>query len=344
MISAQEPPKKKFPLRDIITVIITIALFAFIFRLVDWNEALSAIKSARWYIIPLILVVVGISYLSLGYGFIIACNVFGLKIPKKLLFQMAIISSVLNNVTPGAGVPAYSFRIYVAKQSGQSGSHMLAASVFHSFWYTLLLYAAMLIGVVYLSLSPDSPQRQYFFILIPIASIPLLIATVLVLWGRVRHFILTLVQKIILKLTKKDLGPALEKFHEAMDLGVKSMKSHPREFRNMLLLIALDWVLVMLAEWLCFYAFGRVVPLLTLVTGVSISAFIGIVSMLPGGMGAQEATISGLYAYFGIPFSTTAISAVLFRLLYSFVPAAVSILAMLPLIRKIQKSQLKPEE
>ncbi len=330
--------KKKLPIKDIILAILTIALFAILIRFVNWHDVSLALKSAKWYILPLILITSAGSYIALGYGFYIATRLFGINIERKALFQLAVFSSVINNVTPGAGVPSYSFRVYMARQAGQSGSHMLAASVFHSFWYTVILYVCMVVGIINLSLSPASPHKQFFLLLMPIAVIPLIIASILVLASKVRHGLFAFIKNLTFKLTRKDISETLDKFDEALDLGTLSIKENPRAFRKMLIFIAIDWLMVMVTEWLCFFAFSTVVSPLTLITGVSISQFIGIASMLPGGLGAQETTIAGIYTFFGIPFSKTVISAILFRLMYTLIPAAVTILALWPLLKTLRKS------
>jgi uncharacterized protein (TIRG00374 family) len=63
----------------------------------------------------------------------------------------------------------------------------------------------------------------------------------------------------------------------------------------------------------------------TLITGFSLGITAGFVSMVPGGLGVQEGSLAGIYALFGIPIGTAVLAAILFRIVYYFVPFLVSL-------------------
>ncbi|MEI2691160.1 MAG: lysylphosphatidylglycerol synthase domain-containing protein [Anaerolineae bacterium] len=58
--------------------------------------------------------------------------------------------------------------------------------------------------------------------------------------------------------------------------------------------------------------------------------------MAPGGLGVQEGSMSGIYALFGVPFQQAVLAAILFRVLYYFVPYLFSLSLYRRLLRRVQ--------
>ncbi len=70
----------------------------------------------------------------------------------------------------------------------------------------------------------------------------------------------------------------------------------------------------------CFKALAITVHLGVLITGFNFGVTLTVISFIPGDLGVQEASIAGILAIFGVPFSQGVLGAVLFRVLYYFVP------------------------
>jgi len=70
----------------------------------------------------------------------------------------------------------------------------------------------------------------------------------------------------------------------------------------------------------CFKALAIPVHLGVLITGFNFGITLTVISLIPGDIGVQEASIAGILAIFGIPFSQGVIGAILFRVVYYFVP------------------------
>jgi len=70
----------------------------------------------------------------------------------------------------------------------------------------------------------------------------------------------------------------------------------------------------------CFKALGIPVHLGVLITGFNFGITLTVISFIPGDLGVQEASIAGVLAIFGVPFSQGVLAAILFRVLYYFVP------------------------
>ena len=90
-------------------------------------------------------------------------------------------------------------------------------------------------------------------------------------------------------------------------------------------LTVLDWVAVLFAFWLCLEAVGLSVGPRVLIAGFAIGMNVGVVSLVPGGLGVQEGSQAAVLALFGIPFGPALLASVLFRFVYFLVPFIVSL-------------------
>ena len=61
------------------------------------------------------------------------------------------------------------------------------------------------------------------------------------------------------------------------------------------------------------------------VTGFAIGMAVGVMSMVPGGVGIQEGTIAGTYHLLGMPLEEAVVVSVLFRVVFQLIPLALSL-------------------
>jgi uncharacterized membrane protein YbhN (UPF0104 family) len=72
----------------------------------------------------------------------------------------------------------------------------------------------------------------------------------------------------------------------------------------------------------------------TLLSGFGIGVSAGNISMIPGGLGIQEASMAGVYSILGTPFAQAVLASILFRVVYDFVPFLLSLALYGWLLRK----------
>jgi uncharacterized protein (TIRG00374 family) len=101
----------------------------------------------------------------------------------------------------------------------------------------------------------------------------------------------------------------------------------------MLGLVFTDWFSSMVALECCFEALGYRLSPGVLVTGFAIGVTAGLVSMVPGGLGVQDGSMAGIYHLLGVPLEHAVLAAVLFRVVYYFIPFGVSLASYWRLLR-----------
>jgi glycosyltransferase 2 family protein len=98
-----------------------------------------------------------------------------------------------------------------------------------------------------------------------------------------------------------------------------------------------DWIFVLGTLELCFMALGLVTPFTILTSGFIVGKTAAILSFIPGGIGVQDTSTAGIYSLLGISFNIAILVAVLFRVVYHYIPYIVS----LPLFRSLLKAAYK---
>ena len=107
--------------------------------------------------------------------------------------------------------------------------------------------------------------------------------------------------------------------------GVNLIRRNPRALIFIIGVIAGAWLFATVALWFCFIALNTVLGFSLVLTGFFIGRSVGVISFLPGGVGAQDASMVGFYALFGVPLAQAVLVAILFRLVYYFIPFAISL-------------------
>ena len=132
----------------------------------------------------------------------------------------------------------------------------------------------------------------------------------------------------------KDLDSTLRR-------GEAAVRHQPTILVSPLVLVVADWASAVAVLGLCFGALGDPPELGVLVTGFSIGIVTGLLSMVPGGLGVQEGSMVAVYTLLGVPFEQAALTAILFRVVYYFIPFLVSLGFYRRLLRG--ESELAPE-
>ena len=140
-----------------------------------------------------------------------------------------------------------------------------------------------------------------------------------------RGLVLGLVRRAWQAVTRKDIQRTLDDFQATLKRGLLEIQRRPRALMLPLLLIGADRLARIGVVWVCFQALGSDVGLGVLVTGFAVGVALGVMSMVPGGLGVQEGSMAGTYHLLGVPLEEAVLVAVLFRLVYYMVPFLVSL-------------------
>lgn len=325
--------------RALLAAVLGLLAVGVIAAISDWHELRIAAAKAHWYIAVLAALVAGISNLSTSYSFALAAQLFGVAIPRRYLLEIGFVSNALNQVVSPAGAAGFALRLLIARWRGASTVDMMTASLAHSELTNLLLFAMVPVGLLYL-LTEGVVSRQesvligLFVVLLAAVFCGSLLVTIN---GKARHRFLAGTEALLRRLFRRDVHGFFRNLEVSVSRGLSSTTHHPMLSIGIVALAALDWAAGVAVLGLCFYAFDIPVPLGVLITGFAAGMTVGLVSMIPGGLGVQDATMVGIFSLSGAPLEGTVLALVLFRGAYYLVPFAVSLPLYARLIRPPDK-------
>jgi len=321
-------------------VILTIAAFvllALLLIVLDWKEVSQIIGKGKLEFVILSLAFTVMSYICQSYGYVIVNRAFEVKIGRRELFEVGLVSSALNNILAFLGAAGHSLRLAVIQKQGTAAGTILAASIFHSYLNNLIMTLLLVIGLFNLVFSHLIVGGGIISlgVSIGITVFFLFIATGILLKSGLRLRLLRLLITIARFITHRDITSFVNDFNNAMTVGISLLKRKGRALTLLLGLMIMDWIFAAVALWFCFYALGEAPRLGELLSGFGIGISVGNISFVPGGLGIQEASMAGTFALLGVSFSLAALAAILFRVIYDFVP----FLLTLGLYRQLLKSK-----
>lgn len=329
--------------RLVIGIVVALVVVGLLIAVLDWREVRKILDQTDWKLVPVALLFTAISYTCLSISFAIANRIFGVRMGWRDLSEIGFVSTILNNLLSAGGAAGYSVRFLLMHEQGAALRDIVAASLFHSYLDSLGMLALLPIGLGYLFVKhPLSPGAT---VAVGIAAVLLVIlfflATAVLFVGSLRTGVLRGLGRVGRWLMRRDLGPALENFDVTMTRGVGVVQTRPLLLALMLALVVIDWGACVAALWFCFDALGDPISLGVLLTGFALGITAGVLSMVPGGLGVQEGSMSGLYALLGVPLQKAVLASILFRVVYYLIPYLVSLSFYWRLLRQVGRTTPK---
>jgi uncharacterized protein (TIRG00374 family) len=328
--------------RIIVLSIIVLVLFGVLLVALDWHNVRQLVGEANWKLTLFSLLSVAFLYLFMSYSFVLVNRIFGVQMRQRDLFQIGYVSTTLNNLLAFLGAAGHSLRIMLMKREGVTAEQTLAASIFHSHLHNLVMFCLLPAGLVYLLIHHSVSGNAAIGLGLTTVLLLFLVvvATAIVFNRSFRLAVLRILRGLTSLVVRKNIEPSLKSFDNAMTLGVAAIGRRPLVMMPVLILIIADWASSLAALWFCFNALGDTIHLSVLITGFAVGITVGNFSMVPGGLGVQEASMAGVYSLLGVSFEGAVLAAVLFRVVSDFIPFLVSLLFYRHLLRASIKSNI----
>jgi uncharacterized protein (TIRG00374 family) len=151
-----------------------------------------------------------------------------------------------------------------------------------------------------------------------------IIYTLLVFSNDLRVRLLQIATRLGKLFLHRDYSDPFSDFNVHIALGVKVLRQQSSRTGVVLLITFADWCSSVAVLSLCFSAFGPTLPPGAVVASFMIGIMAGVISALPGGTGVQEGSMAGISMLLGASFEQGILAALLFRIIYYFVPYAIS--------------------
>ena len=336
--------QKKSPRYTLVTTIILLVIAAAgtILVIMEFDQIWNAIKRADWSEIPGALVCTFAGYTFMGLAFALVSQMVGVRMRIRDLAEIGFVSNIINHIVAAGGVAGYSVRYILMNRHGATMNDVIASSLIHFYLTSLDMILMTPVAMGYLMVHADVPRgiaAMLGFMAILLAA-GAGVATVLIFSQNLRQPILKILSEISKKLFRRDFSSSLEQFNLTMSHGVVVMRRKPLNLLMIILLTALDWTASVFVLSFCLDAFGEHVKLGVVITGFVIGVVAGVLSMVPGGLGVQEGSMTGVLVLLGVPFEQAVLGSILFRAIYFLLPYLVS----LTLYRRLMRLETLPSD
>ncbi|HEX6306363.1 MAG TPA: flippase-like domain-containing protein [Anaerolineales bacterium] len=333
---ALEEQPKLMTGRVLVGAILLLGLVVGVFVTMDVERMREVLTQADWRAIPAALLFTSISYAATGYLFARISRMMGIEMSTRDLTEIGFTTAALNHVLTSGGVAGYSVRYLLMRDNGVKLKDVLAASALHYYLTSLLMLAALPVAFIYLLLNASMAAGVIFglSVVTVVVSVIFIIASGLIFVHSMRTVVLDWIARLAKTVTKRDIDDNLENFDLALTRAVKILRRRPREVILAILLVAADEVSSAIVLWFCFTALGPSVLAGEVMAGYVIGIMSGVVSLVPGGLGVQEGSITGVFSLLGTPIEQAVLAAVLFRLIFFFAPYLASFLFFGRLMKK----------
>lgn len=320
-----------------ITIIAFVALAVLAVAL-DYKQVSQVLGKSNWALTVVALVFTMVSYVCLSAGYVIINRAFGVPVGWGHLFQVGFVSSALNNVLAFLGAAGHSLRLALVRHPSGRGGEVLAASLFHSYLNNVMMFLLLAIGLVILLASNIvyGGGAVSLALICGVLILSLALATAMLFIARLRWWLIRRVAWLWRLVTRRDLMPFMNELSHSLTHGLAALGRQPGTTIAVLALMLADWAFAAVALWFCFAALGSAPGVGVLLSGFGIGISAGNLSFLPGGLGVQEASMAGVFALLGRSFGQAVLAAVLFRVVYDFVPFFLSLSLYGRLLRKLR--------
>jgi phosphatidylglycerol lysyltransferase len=323
-MASTEPKRQSYPKLTIISVVLMILLGAIIVFL-DRNQVSQLWGKVAWNYAVAALIFIAVSYLLESISTVTILRVFGVTIDKNYLLRVGFVSSVLSNLI--ALPAALALRSMVLTRHGVSQSQVVGSSLLLAYFKNLVFFVLIPLSLVYIIFTYPLAFGgvAVMVLIIAVLVVAIAVATVITFNEKLRTFVLRVVVRLWHFITHKNIEPALNNFGTTVTEGIKELRKN----RKMGLLLAAltigDVAAMITGLYFCFQALGIPVHIGILITGFNFGITLTVISFIPGDLGVQEASIAGILAIFGVPFTQGVLGAMLFRVVYYFVPFVFSL-------------------
>lgn len=329
-------PQPAFSSKKFIWPILAVLLLGLVVIALDRDNIVAALRRADWRVIPPALLFTALSYLCVSYTYTMVAHIWGIRMPRRTLTEICFVTTSLNHVVRSGGVAGYSVRYLLMNRHGVPFNEVISSSFVHFYLTSLDMLAMLPIALAYLIYNTELPRNLTLLLAaLALAAVLLAIgATVLVFSDRLRVGLIQIGSRLGRLVLRRDFSGILGDFNAHMNHGVQMLRQQAGRSGLVMLLTFIDYTASVIVLGLCFNAFGPALKPGALVATFMIGIMAGVVSALPGGIGVQEGSMTGISILFGATFEQAILAALLFRVIYYFVPYTISPLFYWRLLRR----------
>ena len=321
--------------KTILLLGISVVILLIMLWFVGIDQVIGALKMANIWIIALAILTQVFTYFLYTLRWQILNKLANMDVGIGKLLPMVLVSLAVNNITPsgrGGGEPV---RAYLLSQSDEnyhfedSFATVVADRALDTFPFVVL--AAITIASMALFFDFD-----LWLIIIMVLAVIAIVAILIILiymcinpkFGlRVDGWIIGLVRRFYKK-NSEDLENQIHNSIKGFQQTMKMLMSNKKGLAITLTLSFVIWIFEIFRVYLVFLAFGANVNPIIIGEVFIVACLVGMIPLLPGGLGAVDGLMIVFYSAAGIPASVSAAATVIERLISFWMTTIIGLVIM----------------
>jgi len=332
-----------------VTILLFFGILGVLLFLSDLRALGDVISRLNGWFLLLALAATVVSYLFNYLAFRGLTRAAGCDVGGSQLFLIAFASATVSSVFSAGGVSGMTVRVFFLRRQGVRGHTTLIIALVSTLLnnVVLLLFVVLGFGRLLFSGTLGWIQQLICAVIVGISSVLVASAFIGLYNRKVLDLVLRLGTSIMRRLavkfpnapplrraTEEKLALFRSEFHEATAL----ITSRKRRIAVPFAWLLADWAFAAGVLYACFLAVGVHLSPGALAAGFAVGVFVYLISVVPGGLGLMEGTMTGLYVSLGIPLENALVALLAYRILFYFLPFGASLALCGPLLREAAAS------
>ncbi len=317
---------------------------AVLIGLVIWADIDQLLRTARsidpWLLALPALATFG-SYLTMAWSYQGIARAAGYALPFGEMCRITLVANTANYLLSTGGLSGFALRMYLFARRGIPAGSAVLISLVQTLLTNLVLLVFVMWGFVLLLLSHDLVGRDLAAAGILLVGFGLVvIATCVALlhrtWRRGLLFRTTrLIDRVLRRVAPhhRPRRATLMRFQHNVNVGFDFLLQRPHDMLSPTFYIVLDWIFTLLVLHSAFLAIGTPIPMSAVIAGFAIGMFFSIASLVPGGLGIMEGSMTAVFVTLGVQFEQAVVAILIYRAAYYGLPILASLLVAPRMLR-----------
>ena len=319
--------------RTLIFLSVSILIFLAMLAIIGVDKIFDALKTADLRYIGVAIALQLITFLLYNLRWQLLNKQANIDIGFKKLLPITMVGLAINNITPsgrGGGEPV---RAYIlAKEHDHTIKETFATVVADRVLDTFPFIVLTVITVLSLSFQPNIPR--WMIVIMIIAAVAIVAILAILIYMCINLNFGSKIERLILKIVKrfkKDSDGLEEGIHEnivGFQNTMTNLMSNKKILFTTIPLSFLVWFVEISRVYFVFLAFGAVASYTLIGEVFIVASLIGMIPLLPGGLGAVDGTMIYLYSTSGITTAITAPVTVIERVISFWMPTIIGLVIL----------------
>ena len=314
-------------------LLLGLVAFAAIFLFADFRQLWAVLAGANLWLLALPVLCMCLSYLTMARSYQGIAIAAGCPVSLTEMLKITFVANSMNYLVATGGLSGFAVRLYFFTRLGMASQTAVIVSLAQTFLTNVTLLGFVLVGFAYVFASHTLQGSALVAttILLVLAIVAAALAALLLLHPRLRRRTLFWLAQSAYWIMHRLLphhAPArthIWRYQFNLNRGIAFLLSRKEAMVGPLFYILIDWFLTILILYTSFLTVRYWIDFAAVIVGFAVGFVLSFASLIPGGLGVMEGSMSAVFSSMGVPFETAVVAVLLFRVAYYLLPLLISL-------------------